>query len=249
MSGEALLAEVIEAHGGRESWRASPELVVPNSAGGLAVAAKLQRSGLHNIEARIATDRQHVVFTPYPRPGYRGVFDRGAVRIEALDGSVIRERSRPRDALGSPRRLLWWDDLDVFYFGASSIWTYMATPFIFAEKGFEVSERDQWVENGQVWRRFAVTFPADIHTHSREQVYYVSDDGLIRRHDYIAEEFGSWAKSAHYWFDHAAFEGLIVPRKRRVLLRRSGGRSLSHPLLVWIDVYSVSRASTQAKLN
>jgi len=119
----------------------------------------------------------------------------------------------------------------------------MATPFIFTNTGFDVSARDHWVEDGQVWRRLAVTFPADVHTHSRQQVFYVGDDGLIRRHDYTAEEFGSWAKSAHYWSDHATFDGMIVPRKRRVLLRRSDGRSLSHPLLVWIDVYDVSRVS------
>src|SRR5215469_18822381 len=195
MNGDALLAEVIKAHGGRESWQASPELVVQVSAGGLAVAAKLQRTGLQNLEARVATDRQRIVFTPYPRRGQRGVFESGAVRIEAADGSVIHERSQPRDDLGSPRRLLWWDHLDLLYFGASSLWTYMATPFIFAEKGFDVSARDPWTEHGQVWRRFAVTFPAEVHTHSRQQVYYVSDDGLIRRHDYIAEEFGTWAKS------------------------------------------------------
>src|SRR5262249_20591855 len=245
----ALLAEVIEAHGGRESWQASPELAVQVSAGGLAVAPKAQRSGLHNLEARLATDRQHVVFTPYSPPGPPGVFDPRVVRIEAADGRVIHERSQTHADLGSPRRLLWWDHLDLLYFGASSLWTYMATPFIFAENGFEVSARDQWVEHRQVWRRFAITFPADVHTHSRQQVYYASDDGLIRRHDYTAEEFGTWAKSAHYWLDHAAFEGLIVPRKRRVLLRRSDGRSLSHPLLVWINVDDVSRVSTRAQPN
>ena len=249
MSGDALLAEVIQAHGGRESWRASPELVAQVSAGGLAVAAKLQRSGLHDLEARIATDRQRVVFTPYPRRGHRGVFESGAVRIEAADGSVIHQRSQPRDDLRSPRRLLRWDHLDLLYFGASSLWTYMATPFIFTETGFDVAARDQWVEHGQVWRRLAITFPADVHTHSRQQVFYVGDDGLIRRHDYTAEEFGSWAKSAHYWSDHTAFDGLIVPRKRRVLLRHSDGRSLSHPLLVWIDVHDVSRVSTHAQPN
>ena len=249
MSGDALLAEVIQAHGGRESWRASPELVAQVSAGGLAVAAKLQRSGLRNLEARVATDRQRVVLTPYPRRGHRGVFDRGAVRIEAADGSVIHQRSQPRDDLRSPRRLLRWDHLDLLYFGASSLWTYMATPFIFTETGFDVAARDQWVEHGQVWRRLAITFPADVHTHSRQQVFYVGDDGLIRRHDYTAEEFGSWAKSAHYWSDHTAFDGLIVPRKRRVLLRHSDGRSLSHPLLVWIDVHDVSRVSTHAQPN
>ena len=249
MSGDALLAEVIQAHGGRESWRASPELVAQVSAGGLAVAAKLQRSGLHNLEARIATDRQRVVFTPYPRRGHRGVLESGAVRVEAANGSVIHQRSQPRDDLRSPRRLLRWDHLDLLYFGASSLWTYMATPFIFTETGFDVAARDQWVEHGQVWRRLAITFPADVHTHSRQQVFYVGDDGLIRRHDYTAEEFGSWAKSAHYWSDHTAFDGLIVPRKRRVLLRHSDGRSLSHPLLVWIDVHDVSRVSTHAQPN
>ena len=249
MRGDALLAELIQAQGGRESWRASPELVAQVSAGGLAVAAKLQRSGLHNLEARIATDRQRVVFTPYPRRGHRGVFESGAVRIEAAHGSVIHQRSQPRDDLRSPRRLLRWDHLDLLYFGASSLWTYMATPFIFTETGFDVAARDQWVEHGQVWRRLAITFPADVHTHSRQQVFYVGDDGLIRRHDYTAEEFGSWAKSAHYWSDHTAFDGLIVPRKRRVLLRHSDGRSLSHPLLVWIDVHDVSRVSTHAQPN
>jgi hypothetical protein len=247
VTGAALLAEVIEAHGGREAWQASRELVVQVSAGGLAVGAKFQPRGLRNLEARVATDHQRVVFTPYPRRGHRGVFDRGAVRIEAADGGVIHERSHAREDLNSPRRLLWWDNLDLLYFGASSLWIYMAMPFILADTDFKVSARDQWVEHGKEWRRLAVTFPAEIHTHSLQQVVYVGDDGLIRRHDYTAEEFGAWAASAHYWFDHHAFDGLIVPRKRRVLVRRSDGRSRGHPILVWINVLDVSRVSGEAQ--
>jgi hypothetical protein len=123
----------------------------------------------------------------------------------------------------------------------------MAMPFILAETGFEVSARDHWVGDGKVWRRLAVTFPPEIHTHSRQQVVYIGDDGLIRRHDYTAEEFGAWAASAHYWLDHHAFDGLIIPRKRRVLVRRPDGRSRRHPLLVWINVHDVSRARTLAQ--
>src|SRR5262249_26958435 len=146
----------------------------------------------------------------------------------------------PRVALRRPRQLLWWDQLDLLYFGASALWTYMAIPFIFTDHGFKVRAGDPWAERGEVWRTLAVTFPAEIHTHSGDQVFYVGDDGLIRRHDYTAEEFGRWAKSVHYWFDYHDFQGLVVPRKRRVLLRRADNRSRRHPLLVWVDVNEVS---------
>jgi hypothetical protein len=117
----------------------------------------------------------------------------------------------------------------------------MATPFIFGDTGFDASAGDDWAEHGEVWRRLAVTFPDHVQTHSPHQVFYIGQNGLIRRHDYTAEEFGAWAKSAHYWSDHHAFDGMIVPKKRRVLFRRSDGRSSSHPLLVWINVRDVSR--------
>jgi len=151
------------------------------------------------------------------------------VRIESDQGSVIRERSDPRRDLHSPRRLLRWDQLDLLYFGGSALWTYMATPFVFTEPGFDVQAGEPWPERGEQWRTLSVTFPADFHTHSRQQVFYVGDDGLIRRHDYTAEEFGHWAKSAHYWLDHQTFDGLVIPKQRRVFPRRPDNHALSHP--------------------
>src|SRR5262249_17273201 len=158
------------------------------SAGGFAIAAKLQRNGLHDRDARLSTGEQRVVFSSYPRDGYRGVFERGAVRIESLDGGVVRERLDARRALRSPRRLLWWDELDLLYFGASSLWTYLAIPSIFVSQGFQLREGERWRERGESWRTFSVMFPPEIHTHSRHQLFYVGEDGLIRRHDYVAEE-------------------------------------------------------------
>src|SRR5262249_28919148 len=137
--------------------------------------------------------------------------------------------------------LLWWDDLDALYFGASALWTYLAIPFIFTDPGFHVRAGDAWKERRETWRTLAVTFPTEIQTHSREQLFYLGDDGLIRRHDYTAEEFGHWAKSAHYWFDYYDFEGLVVPRRRRVFPRRKDHHARRHPLLVWIDVSAVTR--------
>jgi hypothetical protein len=239
-STSSLLSEAIAAHGGHERWHASRELDVSVSADGLALAAKLQRRGLLDLEARVSTEYQHTVFAPYPCRGYRGIFERGAVRIESLDGTTVRSRTDQRAALRRPRHLLWWDDLDALYFGASALWTYLAIPFVFTEPGFHVRAGDPWEERGEQWRKLAVTFPAEIHTHSREQLFYVGDDGLIRRHDYTAEEFGQWAKSAHYWLDPHDFAGLVLPRKRRVFPRRKDHRSRRHPLLVWIDITAVS---------
>ena len=240
MTAASLLEEVISAHGGADRWQTMSELSIDVSAGGLAVASKFQRRGLRDLVARVSTDSQRVVLAPYPSRGHRGVFDRGAVRIEADNGSVVRQRLDPRAELGSPRRLLWWDHLDLLYFAGSSLWTYMTSPFIFAAPGFEVQALDLWSERGEIWRPLAVTFPAELHTHSQKQVFYFGPDGLIRRQDYTAEEFGTWARSAHYGDAHRDFNGLVMPTRRRVFLRRADNRSRRHPVLIWIVLRDVS---------
>jgi hypothetical protein len=240
LSATSLLDEVIEAHGGNERWQAVSELSVDVSAGGFAVASKFQRRGLLDLVARVSTDLQHVVLAPYPSHGHRGVFDRGAVRIEADDGRVVRQRLDPRPELRTPRHLLWWDRLDLLYFAGSALWTYMNTPFILAAPRFQVQALEPWPERGELWRPLEVTFPAELHTHSQKQVFYFGPDGLIRRQDYTAEEFGTWARSAHYCHDHRDFHGLVVPTRRQVFLRRPDNRSRRHPVLIWLRVRNVS---------
>jgi hypothetical protein len=105
---------------------------------------------------------------------------------------------------GEHAAVWWWDRLDILYFAAYAVWTYVSTPFLFAREDYQVVELDPWVENGEHWRRLAVTFPEHVHTHSREQVFYIdANDGLIRRHDYTAEPIGGWAKAAHYCLEQS----------------------------------------------
>lgn len=237
-SAGSLLEGVIQAHGGLERWQNAEELTIGLSSGGFAFASKFQWRKLRN-PARVSTALQRVVFPSYPGSGRRGVFDRGAVRIETDDGRLLAQRLDPRSAFRNLRHKLWWDDLDLLYFTGSALWTYMATPFIFATPGFGVRELDPWEERGEVWRRLAVTFPPELHTHSRLQVFYFGADGQLRRHDYTAEEFGEWAKSANYCFNHREFGGLRYPTRRRVFPRRPDNRPRSWPVLVWIDIQSV----------
>ena len=234
----SLLERAIDAHGGMERWRAVQQLAVDHRSGGIAFASKFQGRTLAPHLARISTKDQRTELTPFP-PGDRGVFERGGVQIEAGSGRVLGRRDDPRAALRGLRPLLWWDKLDLLYFTGSAMWSYLTAPFIFAGPGFEVQEIEPWKEGAATWRRLAVTFPSGFHTHSRRQTFYFDADGLLRRLDYTAEEFGQIARAAQYCSEHKDFGGLIFPTRRRVFLRRPNGRPRPFPLLIWIDILDV----------
>jgi hypothetical protein len=234
-----LVDKAIAAHGGIEPYRSADEIVIRIASGGAAFAMRFKHGALRSFEGRVSTSEPRTVISPYPRDGHRGVFDRGSVRIESDDGTVVAERKDPRAAFRSLRRNLWWDDLDLLYFAGYALWGYMATPFLFLRPGFELEEEEPWVENGERWERLKVQFPPDVPNHSREQVFYFDDAGLLRRLDYTAEVFGSWAKAAHLCHDHREFDGLVLPTRRRVFPRRRNNRPGPFPTLVWIDVEDV----------
>jgi hypothetical protein len=233
----ALAEHAIAAHGGMTAWEQVGEIVVQISSGGFAFASKLQGHAVRGVKTRVATSGQRVVFEGYPAAGQRGVLEAdGSVRVETAAGAVTAAREHPRAAFGDLRHRLWWDRLDILYFGTYAIWTYISTPFVFLREGYELRELDPWDEGGETWRRLAVTFPDGVQTHSREQVFYIDEAGLIRRHDYTAEPFGGWAKAAHYCFEHRSFDGLLLPTRRLVYPRRADNRPRPHPRLVWIEV-------------
>jgi hypothetical protein len=235
--GRALAEEAIEAHGGLVAWERAEEVAVRISSGGFAFASKFQGHAVRGVLARVATSGQHVTFEPYPTAGRRGILDEdGSVRLESDAGALADRRESPRAAFGDLRHRLWWDRLDILYFGTYAIWTYISAPFVFVREGYELRELEPWEEQGERWRRLAVTFPAGVQTHSREQIFYIDEGGLIRRHDYTAEPFGDWAKAAHYCFDHGRLDGLVLPMRRLVYPRRGDNRPRSHPRLVWIEV-------------
>ncbi len=230
----SLVDVAIEAHGGQGRWESAEGVVVRVSAGGFAFRSKLQ--GPATFEARVLTSGQQVEVRPWKELGQRGLFDSGSVRIESDDGQLLAERAEPRLAFSSIRHRFWWDQLDMLYFASYALWTYVSVPFVLTRSEYAVSELEPWLENGETWRRLAVSFPADVHTHSREQTFYFDASGLLRRHDYTAEPFGSWAKAAHYCTDHRDFDGFLLPTIRRVYRRGPDNRPRARPRLVWIDV-------------
>jgi hypothetical protein len=234
----ALLDEAIAAHGGAAYDRAA-EIEVDVSCKGWAFVLKRQRGAFSGFTGTVSTSEPRVVLDPYPEPGKRGVLEDGSVRIEDGSGRVLAEREEPRSYFKG-RRNLWWDDLDLLYFGSYALWGYINAPFVLRSPRFEVEEAEPWEENGETWRGLRVRFPEDVPAHSREQLYYFGADGLLRRNDYTAEVIGSWAKATHYCWEHKDFEGLVVPTHRKAMPRRPGGKPLSQFVLVEIDISAAS---------
>ena len=240
MSADELLRQAIDAHG-REAYDASSHITAHVRCGGMAFPMRFQRGALKDFLGTVSTREPHTVLSPYPAPGKRGVFDRGSVRIESEAGEVLEERADPRPAFRSFRHNIWWDDLDLLYFGGYALWGYLNAPFAFRREGFQVEEIEPWDEDGERWRGLRVRFPDDVPAHSREQRYYFDDHGLLRRNDYTAEVFGSWAKAAHYCWDHERFDGLVVPTRRRAMVRGRNGKPLRAAAVVTIAIDRVSR--------
>ncbi len=236
-----LLAKVLEAHGGLERWQALRAVTVVARFGGL-LRARLPGNKMARVHARVELDRQRTVFVDFPQAGQRAIFDAGVVHIENAAGDVIATRSDPRAAfrgVGALRRNFRWDALDATYFAGYAWWNYLATPLHLARHGAHIREGDPWHEAGEKWRRLEVTFEPDLHTHSRQQTFYADSSGLIRRHDYVAEPVGRWARAAHYSAEHRAVDGFVFATHRRVRPIGPRNRSLPGPTLVSLDIERV----------
>jgi hypothetical protein len=238
--GQDLLALAIEAHGGAARWDELSALDLRYRAGGLAFAMKLRGLRPSPFHARVSTSEPRATLHSFPRAGRRGILDGPAVRIEDDGGEEIAARERPAEAYRSPRRLIRWDDLDLLYFSAYAIWGYATAPFHLRRHADELAELAPWHEDGESWRRLRVRYQDEVPVHCREQVFHYDERGLLRRHDYTAEVFGSRANGAHYSYDHREFDGLVFPTRRRVHPRRRDGRPQRTVTIIAIEIESAS---------
>lgn len=232
-----LLDEVLTAHGGVERWQSVSAITARGRLGGL-LPQRFPGNKLAKFTVEVQVADQHTVLHDFPHVGERAVFDKGVVRIETRDGEELGSRTDPRSAffgLSGVRRNLHWDALDTAYFAGYAFWNYLTAPLLLARDDITVTEAEPWQEAGQQWRRLEATFAPGLDTHCPQQTFYVESGGLIRRHDFVAEPVGKWAKAALYCDHHRQFDGLTVPTRRRVLPRVPGGRVLSRPTLLALD--------------
>jgi hypothetical protein len=233
-----LVDEFVDAHGGDERWRKARRIKARVRSGGFLIRSRVPGNRFADYRLEVSVAEPRSIIDPFPGDGMRAVFETGAARIER-NGDVVQSRADPRSAFSGAsglRRNLRWDALDSAYFAGYAMWNYMTLPRLLRRRDVEVAEGDPWQEGGERWRRLEVDFPDGFDTHSRHQTLYLDARGLLRRHDYVAEVVGGWAKAAHYCADHAKAGGLVFPTRRWVRPIGPGNRSLPFPTMVWIDL-------------
>ncbi len=172
-----LLNKVLDAYGGVDRWRALTTITARGRVGGL-LPQRFPGNKLSNFTVEVSPAEQRTVLHDFPQPGRLGVFDRGQARIETADGEVIDVRTNPRTAffgLSGLRRNVRWDRSDTTYFAGYAFWNYLTSPLLLTYPGIIVTEGRPCQIAGRRWRELQATFPGTIHTHCRQQTFYVDE--------------------------------------------------------------------------
>jgi hypothetical protein len=159
---------------------------------------------------RVEPLRARAVFVDYPGPGERGVFDAG--RVGLGDAEPVEHRA----SFAGARKWRRWSPLDALYFFGYAITHYHALPW--SLRNAEPLALRTTHRSGAA-HALTVRFPPTVHTHCEVQTIYFDGDGLIVRHDYVAEIIGSWARGAHLWRDFVEVSGFPIATHRRVVAR------------------------------
>lgn len=235
-----LLELTVKAHGGLDRWREVTSIRVPASITGAIWFVKGKGDVLKDVVLTVETRRERVAVA-YVGQNKRALFEPSRVVVETKDGEPIVARDNPEKSFEGQLRETPWDDCHVAYFVGEALWTYLNTPFLYTEDGFETKEIAPIEVDGEIWRRLEVTFPDTVKSHTRVQISCFGPDGLLRRHDYTVDILGG-ATGLNYASDYRNVDGIVIPTKRRVYAYEGDYQPVWDPLLVKIDMGDITLA-------
>jgi hypothetical protein len=234
-----LLQTAVDAHGGLERWNELASVQARLVQGGALWGLKGHEGLLDDVVVTANLHEERVSHSPFGAPDRHSAFappDR--VAIEQDDGTVVDVLEQPRATFAGHTLETPWTQVQLAYFVGTAMWTYLTQPFTLTMEGFQTIELEPWDEPGQQLRRLRVTWPSYLATHSTVQTLYLTEDGLISRHDYDVEISGGLG-GVHYVSDYFEVAGIKVPTKRRVFPRNADGSSATEPLVVSIDLSNI----------
>jgi hypothetical protein len=229
-----VLERAIEAHGGATLWSRLRRFSAHLSIEGALFTRKGKPGALKDVIADGSTRQQSLRLTGFTAPDRRAIYGPDRVTIESLEGRVLAERQNPGATFASQADSAPWDDLDLAYFSGYSVWNCLMSPFLLTSPGFVCEEIEPWAGEGEVWRRLKVHFPADVVTHSPEQIFYFDARGLQRRADYRGLA-ADGAPVASYMWAHQECSGILLATHRSAHRIAADGLIVGQPA-VTIDV-------------
>jgi hypothetical protein len=239
LTSHALVKKMIEAYGGLDRWNAFTTAEIHGIRMGATFAIKGAPGLLADFHFEMDLHKQAGEYRDFPQPGQRATFRPDRIAIENADGSVVEELLDPRRSLDSQTLETKWNVLQFVYFASYATWTYLAAPFCFSMPGFMFEDLEPVQVGDQQLASLKVRFPDYLARHSKEQTYFVGDDGLIRRHNYVAEVVATTAYGTHYYADFKQFNGITVATRHRVYPLASTGERMLEPILVAQDLEEV----------
>jgi hypothetical protein len=234
----ALLAQVLQTHGGLDRWKSYKTLSAHLSQGGVLWPLKGKGGMLDEVDVTIDLHRQWTSHAPFGAADRRTAVTPLRAAIETLDGAEIEAIDDPRASFAGFQLETPWNDLHLAYFVGYAMWNYLTLPFAFAEPGFRFEELQPWDENGEIWRRLQVTYPDSIATHSRVQTFYFGSDARLRRHDYDVDINGG-TPAVHYFSDYTTADGISMPTRHMIYVRNPDSSHAPEPLVVSIVVSNI----------
>ena len=148
----------------------------------------------------------------------RGLYSNGKVALLDEKGAMAETHGEIRATFSGAHRLHRWSPADALYFFGYALTHYCSLPFSLAE-GTPAGPLRHARHDGAALTGIDVQLPPTLHTHSTRQTFYFDDEGLLRRHDYVADIVGPWARAAHYSEDYQTVAGLPMARRRHVVAR------------------------------
>lgn len=222
--------KVLEAYGGEARWRQARYIEAHVDAYGLAFTLK-HRPVYRKSKFKASVHQPWVQMTvPSRGVSYTGTLNGDDVSLEDAAGNKVAERPAARNYFSRFRQQLWWDDLDMCYFGNYAMWNYLAFPALLLRDDIAWSEvAPDCLE---------ALFPESIPTHCRQQRFYVDpESGLLRQHDYTADVISRFAKAANRVLSHAKNkDGLHYTSERLVSPRAPSGKALPFPRIIAMSI-------------
>lgn len=233
-----LLDLSVEAHGGLARWKEVTAIQVALSITGAIWYVKGQPNVLNDI-VMVADTRRERVRTTFVNDDRQSLFEPDRVVVERKDGTLVESRDDPERSFEGQVQDTPWDAIHVAYFSGEAMWTYLNTPFIYTEDRFTTEEIAPIQADGETWRRLKVTFPEEVKSHSRQQIFCIGPDGLLRRHDYTVDILGG-ATGLNYASEYRNVDGIVFPTRRRVYAYEGDYQLVPEPLLVAIDMGEIT---------